>query len=437
MKNRIIEYNDRYIICNDKLEIALSDTSDIQETAETEEEKTEFLRKIKIPEKSRRLKKMIILLSTACNMRCRYCYLSFGTHAGDETIHNIKVDDINKTLKLILEKFPEGIGFIQFFGGEPLMAFNEMQSIYHNVCDLFDEKGLEHPKFGVVTNGLRLDDKVIDFFNESKMVVTFSIDGDKEIHDKTRKKITPDSAFDDLSQRLLKYKGKMKFPHYYEMTLNREHILMYKEGIFRQWLDAVMGLGLNRGIIGIIEYSMDHALDLKEEDLPIMEKIYKEFVDYYFEKLDSDEITMYNLDICRSLLAIIRKDFTPFCCSAGITQLTVATNGVYYPCPKFATIDYSIGSAEKGCIEKCNIKDIIESDKREMCQECWMRNICKSYCYSLKYRKKEGQDVLPTRCIHLDLMFTNIIRNLVIRKENGTLNDVVRRARYILENYDL
>ena len=47
-------------------------------------------------------------------MRCRYCYLSFGTHAGDEKLHNIKVEDVERTLDILIEKYPDGIGFIQF-----------------------------------------------------------------------------------------------------------------------------------------------------------------------------------------------------------------------------------------------------------------------------------------------------------------------------------
>lgn len=435
MNRRVIEYKEKYIICNDKCDIYLCDSPAGNEFPAEEVGESSLAGRIPDVGKPRKLKKLIILLSTACNMRCRYCYLSFGTHAGDEKLHNIKVEDVERTLDILIEKYPDGIGFIQFFGGEPLIAFNEMREIYCNVCSFFDERNIPRPQFGVVTNGLRINDEVIDFFNQSRIIVTVSVDGGRNVHDNVRKKITDDSAFDDLSSVLGRYKDKTEFPKYFEMTLNHEHILAYREGEFRKWLDIINGLGFKKGIIGVVEHSMDPTLDFVPEDIPVLEKMYREFVDYFFEKLDEDDTDMYDLDICRLILSIIKKDLSPYCCNAGVTQLTLAANGVFYPCPKFATIDHSMGTASEGIIRQDSIKDIINKDEREMCEKCWMKNICKSYCYSLKYRGSENHKLLTIRCIHLDNLMANVIRNVVERKEGGNLGNIVKKSQQLLANY--
>ena len=421
---------DKTIICTEKCDIFLCDGSGKQAEKLINEESFEILPYSPVTPK--KLKKLIILLSTACNLRCRYCYLSYGKHPGEAVIQNINVENVKKALNLIIEKYPEGIEFIQFFGGEPLMAFKEMQEIYEYLGMFFESKGLLRPALGVVTNGLRINDEVIDFFNRSNMAVTVSIDGDKSVHDNVRKKISKGSAYTELVEIVMRYKDKITFPLFYEMTLNREHILNYQKGSMRNWLESIKKVGFTRGIIGVVEYSMDPSLNFREEDIPIIEEIYKEYVEYYFEELSKEETTFYNLDICRIIGMIVKKDLKLYSCNTGISQLTLSTNGTLYPCPKFATVDMRIGKVEDAEFDQSEIRKIIEKDDRKMCRECWMKQMCKSYCYSLEYRKEFNREQVPIRCIHLDNMISNVIREMIRRKNCENFSSIVKKAMTVL-----
>lgn len=421
-----IRDGDKKIICTEMCEIFISNGNSTEVEKLMNEDSYEITSYSPVTPK--KLKKLIILISTACNLRCRYCYLSYGKHPGEVTVQNINILNVKQALQLIVEKYPEGIGFIQFFGGEPLMGFQEMQDIYEYVCMFFDEKGLTRPSFGVVTNGIRIDDEVIEFFNKTKVAVTISIDGDQSVHDSVRKKILQGSAYNELVEIVERYKDRIKSPLFYEMTLNREHILQYKKGTMRNWLESIKNVGFTRGIIGVVEYSMDPALNIRMEDIPIVEEIYKEYVEYYFEELEKEETSFYNLDICRLIRMVIKKDLQFYSCDTGISQLTLSANGTLYPCPKFATVDMYIGKVEEQEFDQSGIRRIIEKDERQKCRECWMKQMCKSYCYSLEYGKELNQNQIPIRCIHLENMMINVIREMIRRKDHENFKEIVKKA---------
>lgn len=432
MKYKKIPFGERTIYCSDQFDIYIEHEQQDEKVLFSDDDNIEFVEWINRPiKKPSKLKKLIILASTACNLRCRYCYLNYGKHEGEEVIHNIQVASAKKAIDIILEQYPDGIGFIQFFGGEPLVAFPEIKEIYTYICDKFLALGLIQPQFGMVTNGLLLNDEIISFLNESKISVTMSVDGDQKIHDLVRLKINETSAFLDIKEKMRQYKDRVRFPLFYEMTLNREHVLAYEPGKMKEWLTAIKELGFTGGIIGIVEFSRDSLLDFREEDIPILKKMYQEYVKFYFDELLDENSNFYNLDICKMILFILKKDLKFYSCNVGIGQLTLGTNGSFYPCPKFATIDFKLGSVEEGDFHQEEIAKVIESDKRENCQNCWMRYMCKSYCFSLKYRNIDKRKVIPIRCIHLENMMENVIINVVEAKEKGQLVSLVKKVQQI------
>lgn len=374
-----------------------------------------------------KLKKLIILLTSACNLRCRYCYLDYGKHKNEDCVHNIDIKDAQEAIDLILEKYPEGIGFIQFFGGEPLLAFDELKNICEYVKSLFANKNLKTPVFGVVTNGLLLNENIISYFNDNMIRTTISVDGDQKVHDNVRIKSDRSGVYSDIAVRLKKYSSTIKFPLFYEMTLNREHVLLYKEGQVRQWLDAIRELGFRAGIMGIVEFSKDSELDMKKEDIPILRKIYKEVVEYYFNEMLIGNNDFWNLDIVKLTMFLIGKKFRRYNCMTGVSQLTLSANGVFYPCPKFANLGFELGSVKDKNIDNSTIKNIIREDQRKECSECWLRNICSTYCLAHKYRNENNDQEVYTRCLHMKLLMENIIINVVKLYKTGDLNSIVKR----------
>lgn len=421
------------IVDEDKI-IYCTEQSDIYITNADKEDKLRDLMKEQImsievqpydlDEKKWKLKKLIILLSTACNLRCRYCYLNYGDYTKEEKIKNIDIEQAKRAIDMIIEKFPEGIGFIQFFGGEPLLAFHELQSIYYYINKVCDAKKIELPKFGLVTNGLLLNHEMVTFFNEHRFSVTISIDGGKDIHNLVRIKADHSDSFHHIAEIMEDYREDITFPLFYEMTLNREHVLLYTKGKMKEWLDAIKNLGFTSGIVGVVEFSRDKSLDFKQEDIPVLNQMYEEIVDYFFDELLKDTPYFYNLDICKLVWLLLKKNITEVCCATGVNQYTLSADGYFYPCPKFADCNKKVGSVDENYLEDEEMRQLMKEDKREQCENCWLHYICKSYCYALKYRNKDNRAVIPIRCIHMDLLTENVVKNIVRLKKNGTLQKV-------------
>lgn len=422
---------ERIIYCTEQSDIYITEAQKeglLKERIEKQEAKL-MIQPFDLDEKRTKLKKLIILLTTSCNLRCRYCYLNYGNYDKEEKIQNIDVDKAKIAIDMLLSDFPEGIGFIQFFGGEPLVAFGEMREIYNYIKQVFTERNLNLPKFGMVTNGLLLNNQIIDFLNQNKFSVTISVDGDMEIHNKVRIKTDHSDSFKHIKEKMQAFSENVSFPLFYEMTLNREHILLYSEGKIKDWLNAIKALGFKSGIVGVVEFSRDQTLDFRLEDRSVLEKIYRELVDYFFMELQKEDPQFYNLDVCKLVWMLLRKDLSDVSCAAGIYQFTLSAEGNFYPCPKFADCNTKVGSVTGQKIETEGMRTLIKEDEKEQCRNCWLHYLCKSYCYALNYRNKDNRTVIPIRCIHMNLLTTNVIRNIVHAKKNEDLDIIMRNIK--------
>src|SRR5690606_12883790 len=77
---------------------------------------------------------------------------------------------------------------IDFFGGEPLMAW----TVVKQIVAYARSKEKEHKKsfrFTFTTNGMLLNEEVTDFLNKEMYNVVLSLDGRKEVHDRLRKTV--------------------------------------------------------------------------------------------------------------------------------------------------------------------------------------------------------------------------------------------------------
>ena len=118
MRYKRIEDGEKIIYCTDKCKLYVTNREQeyhVLDEIEKEECYCAPEKKAGSEKEPARLKKLIILMTSACNLRCRYCYLNYGKYDGGERTCNIKVEDAQKAIDIIFEKYPEGIGFIQFF----------------------------------------------------------------------------------------------------------------------------------------------------------------------------------------------------------------------------------------------------------------------------------------------------------------------------------
>ena len=114
-----------------------------------------------------------ISLTDRCNMRCSYCY------AGHSRPEIMSRDVIHRSIDLVAERSRLFLG-VRFFGGEPLLAWDEIVDGTHYTLDTARKRGLI-PSFSISTNATLLEEEHLDFFEEHDISLGISIDGSPEI----------------------------------------------------------------------------------------------------------------------------------------------------------------------------------------------------------------------------------------------------------------
>ena len=101
-----------------------------------------------------------------CNFDCSYCYQR-------KRKKYIDFATLKKTLDFFLPFLTKG-SYINFYGGEPLLAFDRIRYAVDYVKEKSNEKGIQ---YSMTTNGSLIDETVLRFLNEHKFALLLSFDG--------------------------------------------------------------------------------------------------------------------------------------------------------------------------------------------------------------------------------------------------------------------
>lgn len=107
------------------------------------------------------VRKLALVLTSSCNMRCRYCYANYGMYDYEKAA-DMNAEKLESVLSYFTKNF-KGIGAIQFFGGEPTLK----EDLIYQTVDYFERMVQSGeiktmPVFGIVTNGVYMPDKLVE-----------------------------------------------------------------------------------------------------------------------------------------------------------------------------------------------------------------------------------------------------------------------------------
>lgn len=159
-------------------------------------------------------KTLVLEVTEKCNLRCSYCV--FDENFKNERSHST-IEMSTKTAYEAIDNFKNRVNgneaYIVFYGGEPLTKFNFIKQVVdYAIINIGN-----YVKFSLTTNGVLFTEDKFDFFCKHNFLITISLDGPKEIHDKYRIALNRESTFDKIIKNLnLLYK--------YNQTYYDEHI---------------------------------------------------------------------------------------------------------------------------------------------------------------------------------------------------------------------
>ena len=148
------------------------------------------------------VKALCLHIAHSCNLTCDYCFAAQGNFHGKSALMSFEVG--KRAIDFLIENSGKRKNLeVDFFGGEPLLNFDVVKKIvaYARSVEKAHNKNF---RFTLTTNGMLIDDDVIEFANRECHNVVLSLDGRKEIHDALRKTPSGEGSYDTIVPKFKK-----------------------------------------------------------------------------------------------------------------------------------------------------------------------------------------------------------------------------------------
>ena len=159
------------------------------------------------------VKAMCLHVAHTCNLNCEYCFASQGNYHGERALMSFEVG--KQALDFLVANSGKRRNLeVDFFGGEPLMNWDVVKQLVAYGRSL-EEPNNKKFRFTLTTNGVLVDDEVIEFANKEMNNVVMSIDGRKEVHDRLRKNYAGQGSYDTIVPKFQKFAKARGNKEYY------------------------------------------------------------------------------------------------------------------------------------------------------------------------------------------------------------------------------
>jgi uncharacterized protein len=375
-----------------------------------------------------RLRTLVLMLTTSCNLACRYCYEDreegcAPPAAGGGAPREMSPESLRGGVAYLLDH--AGVNpkvSVTFFGGEPLLRFPLIQTAVGEARRMARERGKEI-SFSITTNGTLLTPEIAGFLKENGVSVCLSIDGPPEIHDRNRPYASGKGSYGDVARGIeLLMKNKDGFPVAARVTLGRGAVDV------RKTFDHLRGLGFDEVGFAPASAAEGSSSALTEEELCAVLDRFRELADGYVEDVRERRVPAFS-NMSQILALIHRGDPMPYPCGAGIGMLAVDPSGAFYPCHRLCGIGDSFGGSVTGISEETRTRFLDGARRRResACDVCWAKNFCSGGCYHDAYLR-QGDLFAPSvhYCRWIKELFLLGLQTYVrIQNETPTFLDVM------------
>lgn len=326
------------------------------------------------------VKALCLHIAHTCNLNCEYCFASQGKYHGERAIMSFEVG--KQAFDFLIENSGTRRNLeVDFFGGEPLMNFEVVKQLVEYARSI-EKQHNKNFRFTLTTNGLLIDDDVIDFANREMSNVVLSLDGRKEIHDRYRVDYAGNGSWDRIVpkfQRLVEARGGKDY--YMRGTFTHANPDFLND--IKQMLD----LGFNELSMEPVVCADGDPSQLTEEDLVVVMDQYEKLAELMLEKdKEGKPFTFYHYMIDLTGGPCIYKRISG--CGSGTEYMAVTPWGDLYPCHQFVGEEkFKLGDIWNGVTNKeiqaefaaCNVYAHPE------CKDCWARLYCSGGCAANAY----------------------------------------------------
>ena len=326
------------------------------------------------------VKALCLHIAHTCNLNCSYCFASQGKYHGERALMSFEVG--KRALDFLVENSHGRTNLeVDFFGGEPLMNFDVVKQLVAYARSIEKEKG-KNFRFTLTTNGVLIDDDVIDFANKEMSNVVLSLDGRKEVHDRFRVDYAGKGSWEKIVPKFQKLVEARGGKNYYMRGTFTHH-----NPDFLKDIQTMLDLGFDELSMEPVVCASGDPSELTMEDLPIVLAQYEELAKLMMERdKQGKPFTFYHYMIDLAGGPCIYKRISG--CGSGTEYMAVTPWGDLYPCHQFVGDEkFKLGDIWKG-VDNTAIQDEFMQCNvyaRSECRDCWARLYCSGGCAANAY----------------------------------------------------
>lgn len=340
------------------------------------------------------VKALCLHIAHDCNLACRYCFAEEGEYKGRRALMSLEVG--KKALDFLVESSGNRRNLeVDFFGGEPLMNFDVVKEIVAYGRALEKEHNKKF-RFTLTTNGVLLNDEIMEFANQEMDNVVLSVDGRKEVHDYMRPFRKGAGSYDLIVPKFQKWAESRNQDKYYARGTFTHHNLDFSKDVLH-----LADLGFKQISVEPVVAPADADYALQPEDLP---KIFEEYDNLAKEmvkrKKEGNGFNFFHFMIDLTGGPCVYKRLSG--CGSGTEYLAVTPWGDLYPCHQFVGEEnFLLGNVDEGITrpEICQEFKGCNVYAKEECKKCFARFYCSGGCAANSYNFKGNiNDVYEIGC---------------------------------------
>ncbi len=326
------------------------------------------------------VKALCLHIAHDCNLACRYCFAEEGEYHGRRGLMSLEVG--KKALDFLVANSGNRVNLeVDFFGGEPLMNWQVVRELVEYGRSL-EEVHNKKFRFTLTTNGVLLDDDILDFANREMANIVLSIDGRKEVHDRMRPFRGGQGSYDLIVPKFRKVAESRGQTRYYVRGTFTRNNLDFSRDVLH-----LADLGFEQISVEPVVAGPEDDYAIREEDLPVLKEEYDRLAaEMLKRRKEGRGFQFFHFMIDLEGGPCVAKRLSG--CGSGTEYLAVTPWGDLYPCHQFVgNEDFLMGNVEEGILRD-DIRDEFKGCNvyaKEKCRTCFAKFYCSGGCAANSY----------------------------------------------------
>ena len=326
------------------------------------------------------VKALCLHIAHDCNLACRYCFAGEGEYKGDRSLMSYEVG--KKALDFLVANSGNRRNLeVDFFGGEPLLNFDVVKKLVAYGREIEKTKD-KHFRFTLTTNGVLLNDEVIEFANREMDNIVLSIDGRKEVHDHMRPFKNGSGSYDLIIDKFKRVAESRNQTKYYVRGTFTHNNLDFVEDVLH-----LADEGFEQISVEPVVADPAEPYAIRQEDISEIcegyDRLAKEMLK---RKKEGKGFNFFHYMIDLSGGPCVYKRLSG--CGSGTEYLAVTPWGDLYPCHQFVGEEqFCMGNVDDGVVNT-ELRDTFKLCNvyaKEECRNCFAKFYCSGGCAANAY----------------------------------------------------